>query len=153
MRHSPIAAAVLTGAEVDTVAGLLSLREGHAFALYAAPATLAALADNPIFNVLNPVLVARRALDLGFYLGITGIVTFKNADEVREVVQLCPLERLLIETDAPYLAPVPYRGKTNEPAYVPLVAAKIAEVKGLAVEEVALATTANARRLFKLEKQ
>lgn len=97
--------------------------------------------------------VARRVLDLGFYLGITGIVTFKNAAEVREVVALCPLERLLIETDAPYLAPVPHRGKPNEPAYVPLVAAKIAEVKGMAVAEVGLVTTANARRLFHLGTQ
>jgi len=98
----------------------------------------------------SPTGVARRVLDLGFHLGFTGIVTFKNAAEVREVVALCPMDRLLIETDAPYLAPVPHRGKTNEPAYVAHVAAAVARVKGVSVEEMAEVTTANAWHLFHL---
>ena len=92
--------------------------------------------------------VARRVLDLGFYLGFTGIVSFKNARETQEVAALCPLDKMLIETDAPYLAPVPMRGKTNEPSYVPLVAAKLAEIKDLPVQEIGAITTSNARRLL-----
>ncbi len=92
--------------------------------------------------------VARRVLDLGFHLGFTGIVSFKNARQTHDVAALCPLDKMLIETDAPYLAPVPMRGKTNEPSFVPFVAAKIAEIKGLSVEEIGAMTTANARRLF-----
>lgn len=98
----------------------------------------------------SPPDVARRVLDLGFHLGFTGIVTFKNAAEVRDVVALCPMDRLLIETDAPYLAPVPHRGKTNEPAFVAQVAAAVAAVKGVSVEEIAEITTANAWHLFHL---
>ncbi len=92
--------------------------------------------------------VARRALDLGFHIGFTGIVTFKNAPLLHEVAAQCPLERLLIETDAPYLAPVPHRGKRNEPSYVPFVAAKIAELRGMSRDEIGEITTNNARRLF-----
>ena len=95
--------------------------------------------------------VARRVLDLGFHLGFTGIVSFKNARQTQDVAALCPLNRMLIETDAPYLAPVPMRGKTNEPSYVPFVAAKIAEIKGLPVEKIGAITTANARKLFGME--
>ncbi len=94
--------------------------------------------------------VAQRVLDLGFHIGFTGIVSFKNARQTQEVAALCPLDRMLIETDAPYLAPVPKRGKTNEPSFVPFVAAKIAEIKGLPVEEIGEFTTINARRLFGL---
>lgn len=92
--------------------------------------------------------VAKRVLDLGFHLGFTGIVTFKNAGAVREVVELCPLERMLIETDAPYLAPVPHRGKTNEPGFVPLVAQTIAALRQKTLMEIAAQTTGNAQRLF-----
>ena len=92
--------------------------------------------------------VARRVLDLDFHLGFTGIVTFKNAPTLHEVARQCPLDRMLIETDAPYLAPVPHRGKQNEPSFVPYVAVKIAELKGLSREEVGEKTTANARALF-----
>ena len=92
--------------------------------------------------------IARRVLDLGFHLGFTGIVTFKNAPTLHEVARQCPLDRMLIETDAPYLAPVPHRGKQNEPSFVPYVAAKIAELKNLSREEVGEKTTANARALF-----
>ncbi len=91
---------------------------------------------------------AQRALELGFFLGIGGPVTFKNAPDRRRVVAALPLERLLIETDAPFLAPHPHRGKRNEPAYVRLVAEKIAEVQGRPLAEVARQTTENARILF-----
>jgi TatD DNase family protein len=92
--------------------------------------------------------VARAALDLGFYISLSGIVTFKNATDLRDVARLVPMDRLLIETDSPYLAPAPHRGKTNTPAFVPLVAQQIAEVKGVSVEAIAQATTENFLRLF-----
>ncbi len=92
---------------------------------------------------------AHRALEMGFHLGIGGVVTFKNAT-MAEVVKAVPLERLLLETDAPYLAPVPHRGKRNESAYIPLVAAKVAELKGVTLDEVAAVTTASAETLFGL---
>ena len=92
--------------------------------------------------------VAQAALDLGFYLSFSGIVTFKNAAIVKEVAQRCPLDRILVETDSPYLAPVPYRGKPNEPAYVLHVAEEIARLRDLSVEAVMAATTDNFFRLF-----
>jgi TatD DNase family protein len=92
--------------------------------------------------------VARAALDLGFYISFSGILTFRNAEELRDVARWVPLDRCLIETDSPYLAPVPYRGKTNQPAYVPHVAAQLAALKGLDVATVAAATSANCERLF-----
>ncbi|MBK1649097.1 TatD family hydrolase [Rhabdochromatium marinum] len=92
--------------------------------------------------------MAQAALDLGFYISFSGIITFKSADELRQVAQQVPLDRLLIETDAPYLAPVPYRGKSNEPRFVPLVAETIAAIRGLEVAEVAQATAQNFARLF-----
>ncbi|MBK0393397.1 TatD family hydrolase [Ramlibacter algicola] len=92
--------------------------------------------------------VARAALDLGFYISFSGIVTFKTAADLREVAAFVPDDRYLIETDSPYLAPVPYRGKTNNPSYVPHVAACLAEVRGVPVEAVAGQTTANFERLF-----
>ena len=94
--------------------------------------------------------IATQALDLGFYLSFSGIVTFKNAAIVKEVAQKCPLDRMLVETDAPYLAPVPYRGKQNQPAYVRHVAEEVARLRDLAFEEVAQATTDNFHRLFKI---
>jgi TatD DNase family protein len=92
--------------------------------------------------------IAAAAIDLGFYISLSGIVTFKNAKVLQDVAQRVPLDRLLIETDSPYLAPVPYRGKTNEPSYVPHVAQKIAELRGISVEEVGRATTDNFFTLF-----
>lgn len=92
--------------------------------------------------------VARAALDLDFYISFSGILTFRNAADLREVAAFVPLERMLIETDSPYLAPVPHRGKTNSPAYVPHVAQQIAEIKQLPVEAVAQATSHNAEQLF-----
>jgi TatD DNase family protein len=90
---------------------------------------------------------AEKALALGFHLSFSGIVTFPKAEEQREAARRTPLDRLLVETDAPYLAPVPMRGKRNEPAFVAITARKIAEVKGLSFEEVASATSANWKRL------
>lgn len=92
--------------------------------------------------------VARAALDMGFMISFSGILTFKNAADLREVARFVPLERCLIETDSPYLAPVPHRGKTNSPAYVPQVAKQIAEIKGCEVEEVGRITSENFAHLF-----
>lgn len=92
--------------------------------------------------------VARQALDMGFHISFSGIVTFKNAVELKEVAKQVPLDRLLVETDSPYLAPVPYRGKTNQPAYVLHVAEEIARLRELSLDELAEATTANFFQLF-----
>ena len=92
---------------------------------------------------------AQRAVEMGFHLGIGGVVTYKNAT-MAEVVKAVPLERLLLETDAPYLTPVPYRGKRNESAYIPIIAQRIADLRGITLDEVATQTTANARSLFSL---
>ncbi|MDP6109262.1 MAG: TatD family hydrolase, partial [Rhodospirillales bacterium] len=96
--------------------------------------------------------LAETALDLGLYLSISGIVTFNKADELREIVKEAPLDRLLVETDAPYLAPVPKRGKRNEPAFTRHIAEKIAEIKEISFEEVATATTDNFFNLFSKAK-
>jgi TatD DNase family protein len=92
--------------------------------------------------------LAQRALDLGFAISFSGIVTFRNADELREIAKEVPLDRLLIETDCPFLTPVPYRGKRNEPAFVVEVARCIAELRGLTIEEIARVTTDNFENLF-----
>jgi TatD DNase family protein len=92
--------------------------------------------------------VAEAAMALGFYISFSGIVTFRNAVELKAVARAVPLSRMLIETDSPYLAPVPFRGKTNQPAYVKNVAQAIADLRGIDVTEVAQATTANFFRLF-----
>jgi TatD DNase family protein len=97
--------------------------------------------------------VARAAIDLGFYISFSGIVTFKNARELQAVAQELPLERLLIETDAPYLAPLPFRGRTNEPAFVVHVAAKLAELKGISVTLVQQETNDNFHQCFKILKR
>lgn len=96
--------------------------------------------------------VAEQAIDMGFYISISGIVTFKNAHSLKEVVKALPLNRILVETDSPYLAPVPYRGKTNQPAYVRYVAEEIATLKGIDYEEVEKVTTENFFTLFKSAK-
>ena len=93
--------------------------------------------------------VAKQALDLGFYISFSGIVTFKSAQYLREVAAYVPQDRILIETDSPYLAPVPFRGKTNTPAYVPFVAQQVAQVRGMTVEAVAELTSRNFDNLFK----
>lgn len=93
--------------------------------------------------------MAKQAIDLGFCISISGIATFNNAAELRDVIKVLPLSSLLIETDSPYLAPVPYRGKSNEPCYVPEVAKCISKIKGIGLEEVAAVTTENFFNLFK----
>ena len=92
--------------------------------------------------------VARAALDLGFYISFSGILTFKTAQELRDVASWVPMDRMLIETDSPYLAPIPYRGKTNNPSYVPMVAKQIAQLRNCSIEEVGLVTSANFDSLF-----
>jgi TatD DNase family protein len=92
--------------------------------------------------------LAEAAIALGFYISISGIVTFRNAEDLRAIVRDLPLDRLLVETDAPYLAPVPYRGKRNEPAFVAATAAAVAALKGLQAEDLAEITSANFHRLF-----
>ena len=102
-----------------------------------------------VFHCFTETLdVARAALDLGFYISFSGILTFKNAHELREVAAFVPLDRCLIETDSPYLAPAPHRGRPNEPAYVVHVAAELARVKGQSIETIAVATSRNFERLF-----
>jgi len=92
--------------------------------------------------------VAEAALELGFYISFSGILTFKTAQDLRDVASWVPMDRLMIETDSPYLAPVPFRGKTNNPSYVPLVAQQIAALRGCSVEEVGAASSENFTRLF-----
>ena len=96
--------------------------------------------------------VAKQAIEQGFYISFSGIVTFKNAQSLKDVAKAVPLERMLVETDSPYLAPVPYRGKTNQPAYVRYVAEEIATLRGISLEEVAAATTRNFFELFRAAK-
>lgn len=93
---------------------------------------------------------AERCYEMGGVIGITGIVTFNYGDNIREIVRRAPADRLLLETDAPYLTPVPHRGKPNHPQYIPLIAAKVAEVRGITLEETARLTTRNAFRFFNL---
>lgn len=98
------------------------------------------------------VELAKELVRRGWYIGFTGVITFKNARKAVEVARFLPLDRILIETDCPYMAPEPYRGRRNDSRYVPYMAAKIAEIKQLPVEQVAAATTENARRLFRISK-
>lgn len=138
-------------ASEDTLA---ILREEGGFAGEAAANdTVGQPAARGVFHCFTETeAVARAALDLDFYISFSGIITFRNASDIRDLVKWVPLERMLIETDSPYLAPVPYRGKTNSPAYVPHVAKMVAEVKGLSLEAVAAATSENFDRLFQRVK-
>jgi len=95
--------------------------------------------------------IAKAALDLGFMISFSGILTFKNAENLRDVARKVPLESTLVETDSPYLAPVPHRGRTNEPAYVRFVAEELARIKGVPLETVSATTSANFRRLFRVD--
>jgi TatD DNase family protein len=107
---------------------------------------------NGVFHCFTETAeVARAALDLGFFISFSGIVTFRNAEDLREVARFVPLDRLLIETDSPYLAPVPFRGKTNQPAYVAHVGAAVAALRGITPEALAAATSANFERLFQVK--
>jgi TatD DNase family protein len=112
----------------------------------------AAMAEAPFTGVIHCYSSSPEfgfaAVEMGLYLGLGGILTFKRSDQLRATVRELPLERLLLETDAPYLAPEPFRGRRNEPAYVAYVAATLAEVKGLALAEIETATTDNFFRLF-----
>jgi TatD DNase family protein len=109
------------------------------------------LRSTGVFHCFTETLgVARAALDLGFFISFSGILTFKNAADLREVARFVPLDRCLIETDSPYLAPVPHRGKTNNPSYVAIVARQLAELKGCTIEHIGHTTTANFERLFPL---
>jgi TatD DNase family protein len=124
------------------------VREAHADAA----ATLQEAAAGPgiIHCFSGGVAEARVYLDLGQLLSFSGILTFKNAGELREAAAFAPLDRILVETDAPYLAPVPHRGRRNEPSYLRETVVALAAVRGLPVEEVDAATSANARRIFRL---
>jgi TatD DNase family protein len=108
------------------------------------------LAEKPgVMHSFNGTLeTAQKAMDLNFYIGITGPITYKNAEEKRQIISQLPLERILIETDAPFLTPVPHRGKRNEPAFVAYIADKIAEIHKTTREQVAKITAVNAERLF-----
>ncbi len=104
-----------------------------------------------LHSYFDDVLIAQRVFALGFYIGVTGPITFKKSDRERDIIRRVPLERVLLETDAPFLTPVPHRGERNEPAYVRQVAATIAQARGQTVEDVARQTTANAEQLFSVE--
>jgi TatD DNase family protein len=97
--------------------------------------------------------VARKAIDMGFYISFSGIVTFKSAKELQETCKQIPLDRLLIETDSPYLAPIPFRGKTNEPAWVSKVGEYIATLRGISIEELAKVTTNNFYQCFQINRE
>jgi TatD DNase family protein len=97
-----------------------------------------------------PLSIAERALACGFFLGFTGPITFKNADDLRHVAAMTPLDRIVVETDGPFLTPAPHRGKRNEPAYVRFIAERLASIKQVSLEQLAQATTDNAVRLFNL---
>lgn len=106
-------------------------------------------ADNGVFHCFTETMdVARLALDMGFFISFSGILTFKSARELQDVARFVPLDRCLIETDSPYLAPHPFRGKTNTPAWVPYVAQQLADLKACSLQEVATATSLNFDRLF-----
>ncbi len=99
-----------------------------------------------------PEAIAERALAAGFYLGFTGPITYKNADQLRHIASKVPLDRMLVETDGPFLTPVPYRGKRNEPSYVPLIVERLANLKQMSDEDFGAATTENAYRLFEMTR-
>ena len=94
--------------------------------------------------------MARKLLEMGWYIGINGIVTFKNAEDLRAVVKWLPIDKILLETDSPFLAPVPFRGKPNSPVHIPTIAMFIAELKNVSIHDLAKQTNENAQRLFNL---
>ncbi len=126
---------------------------GHPGRLGSGAAGFSALAGRlgVLHTFSGDLAMAERAIELGFYISISGPVTYKNARQLPDIVQALPLDRLLVETDCPFLAPHPHRGKRNEPAYVRLVAERIADLRGISLDELAEATTANAQRLFQFE--
>ncbi len=132
---------------------VLHVRDAHADALAIAMEEGAAAVGGVVHCFTGTHEEARAWLALGFHLGVTGIVTFKKSGELPRVVAEAPMERLLIETDSPYLAPVPHRGKRNEPAFVRHVAARVAEIRGMELSALAAATSRNTRRLFRLGEE
>jgi TatD DNase family protein len=153
--HSP------RDAQREVFAAQIALAHGHDLALVihtrsAWPETFDVLAaegvpERTVFHCFTGgPEEARRCLDLGAHLSISGIVTFPSAQDIRDAVALCPPERLLVETDTPYLAPVPHRGQRNRPGWVPVVGAAVAEVQGRSVEDVAASTWEAAARLYRL---
>lgn len=133
-------------------------RDAHAEVMEILASWASGLADSPLAGQLGvlhtfsgDLAMAEQAIDLGFYISIAGPVTYKNARRLPDIVKALPLDRLLVETDCPFLAPHPHRGKRNEPAYVRLVADRIASLRGTPTGELAKATTANAQRLFNIE--
>jgi TatD DNase family protein len=130
---------------------VIHVRDAHADAAALLRAEPLADAGSVVHCFTGDVADARRYLDLGLYLSISGIVTFRNADSLRAAVRHIPADRLLIETDAPYLAPVPHRGKRNEPGHVRVVAESVATLRGEAFEQLARTTTGNALRFFRLD--
>tara|TARA_B100000945_G_C20320412_1_gene567383 strand:+ start:310 stop:1080 length:771 start_codon:yes stop_codon:yes gene_type:complete len=118
--------------------------------------TLSILEEIPVksFGVAHSftssIEMGRRLVEMGWYIGVNGIVTFKNAENLREIVRWLPMDRLLLETDSPFLAPIPFRGKTNKPAHIPTIAKYIAKLKNVSLQELAKKTNENAKRLFKL---
>lgn len=133
---------------------IIHSREGETDLLEALKSYASQLAPGSLPGVIHCFTgtqeFGQACLDLGFYISFSGILTFKNAEDLRRCAQTFPLERLLVETDSPYLAPVPHRGKKCEPSMVRFTAMKLAEIKGITLEEVARVTTANSRRLFRL---
>ena len=98
----------------------------------------------------SSLMMAKTLLDMGWYLGINGIVTFKNAGDLREIVRWIPMDRLLLETDSPFLSPIPFRGKPNKPAHIPIIASFVAELRNITIEHLAEKTSENAQRLFRI---
>lgn len=146
-RHTNLPLVIHTRSASDDT--LAILREEGGFASTDDPSGGHACSTGVFHCFTETEAVARAALDLDFYISFSGIITFRNAADLRALVEWVPLERMLIETDSPYLAPVPHRGKTNSPAFVPHVAQQIAEIKGLSVQAVAAATSANFDQLFR----
>lgn len=110
------------------------------------------LQDRPgvLHSFSAPPEIAERAIEIGFYLGFTGPITYKNADQLRRIAARIPLDRILVETDGPFLTPIPHRGKRNEPMYIPLIVERLAALRNISVEAMGAATTENAIRLFRL---
>jgi TatD DNase family protein len=129
-------------------------REGEADLIQALTSYAKKLGSGQIPGIIHcfsgTLEFGKKCLDLGFYISFSGILTFKKADEIRTAAQAFPLDRILVETDSPYLAPMPYRGKKCEPSMVKLTALKLAEIRGTSFEEVAQITTANAKRVFRI---
>lgn len=128
-------------ASEDVIRILESWADGLSGTLREAPGVL--------HSVSAPAELVERALAAGFYIGFTGPITYKNADQTRRIAAAAPLERILVETDGPFLTPVPHRGKRNEPAYIPLIVERLASVRQMPLAQIAEATTVNAERLFR----